>query len=65
MSFAEVSAEILKKNAKATATELVEAAVFPALQAAVKNTASPIDDVLLAALEAPLKAELLKLIASI
>ena len=59
-TFAEVAVNILKKKALEGATEIVSVAVFPALQKVVKDTATPIDDILLAALEAPLKAELLK-----
>lgn len=59
-TFAEVAVNILKKKAIEAATEIVSTAVFPALQKVVKDTATPIDDILLAALEAPLKAELLK-----
>ena len=59
---AQTATEILKKHAKSAAVELIAEAVFPTLQKVVKDTATPIDDILLAALEAPLKAELLKLI---
>lgn len=59
-TFAEVAVNILKKKAIEAATEIVSTAVFPALQKVVKDTSTPIDDILLAALEAPLKAELLK-----
>lgn len=57
--------EILKKHAKAMALELVEVAAIPALEAAVKNSATPIDDVVLAALKEPLKAALVELIAKV
>jgi len=61
----QVAVEILKKKAKEAAVELVSVAVFPALQKVVKESATPIDDVVFAALEAPLKAELLKLVEKI
>lgn len=57
--------EILKKNAKVTALELISVVAFPALEKVVKDSATPIDDVLLAALEAPLKAEILKQIEAL
>lgn len=65
MTLQEQALEIVKQKAKEAAVELVTVAVFPALQKVVKESATPIDDVLLAALEAPLKAELLKLIEKI
>lgn len=57
--------EIVKKHVKALLVELVVEAAFPALEKVVKESATPIDDVVLAALEAPLKAELLKQIEKI
>ena len=54
----ELALEILKKHAKALALELVEVAAIPALEEAVKKSATPIDDVVLAALKEPLKAAL-------
>jgi len=57
--------EILKKNAKVTALELISVVAFPALQKVVKDSATPLDDVLLAALEAPLKAEIIKQIEAL
>lgn len=54
--------EILKKHSKAMAIELIEAAIVPALEAAVKKSVTPVDDVLLAALKEPLRAELKQLI---
>lgn len=65
MSFAQEAGEILKKKAKEAAVEIVTVAVFPALQKVVKDSATPIDDVVLAALEAPLKEQLLKLVNGI
>lgn len=61
----QVAVEILKKKAKEAAVELVSVAVFPALEKVVKESATPIDDVVLAALKEPLKAELLKLVEKI
>lgn len=57
--------EILKKNAKVTALELISVVAFPALEKVVKDSATPLDDVLLAALEAPLKAEIIKQIEAL
>lgn len=57
--------EVLKKNGKNTATELVEICLFPALEKVVKESATPFDDVVLAALKEPLKAALLDLIGKI
>jgi hypothetical protein len=62
---AEVAAEVLKRKAKEAATEIVMAGLLPALKAAVIATATPWDDMLLANLEGPMKAELTKLIANI
>lgn len=60
-----IATEILKKKALETAKELVIAAAFPALEAAVAASENKIDDVVLAALEPTLKAELLKLLEKI
>jgi len=57
--------EVVKKHGKAMAAELISVVAFPALAKVVKDTATPIDDVLLAALEAPLKAEILKQIEAL
>lgn len=57
--------EVVKKHVKAMASELVSVVAFPALEKVVKESATPIDDVLLAALEAPLKAEILKQIEAL
>jgi len=53
---------IVKKHGVAMALELIEVAAIPALEAAAKKSATPIDDMLLAALKEPLKAELKKMI---
>lgn len=65
MTLQEQALEIVKKKVKEAAVELVSVAVFPALEKVVKESATPIDDVVLAALKEPLKAELLKLIEKI
>ena len=65
MTLQEQALEIVKQKAKEAAVELVTVAVFPALEKVVKESATPIDDVVLAALKEPLKAELLKLIEKI
>jgi len=65
MTLQEQALEIVKKKVKEAAAELVSVAVFPALEKVVKDSATPIDDVVLAALKEPLKAELLKLIEKI
>lgn len=59
----EAAKEILIKHAKAAALELVEACALPALEEAVKNTATPMDDLVVAALKEPLKKALLDLIS--
>lgn len=62
MSFAQEAGLILAKKAKEAALEIVTVAVFPALKKAVLESSSPIDDVVLAALEEPLKKALLDLV---
>lgn len=57
--------EITVKHGKAMASELLVECAFPALEAAVKESATQIDDVVLATLEAPLKAQLLAMIEKI
>lgn len=57
--------EILIKNGKQTALELASVALFPALEAAVKASATPIDDVVLAALEQPLKDAFTKFVSGL
>lgn len=58
MSFVEDVKPILVSHAKDMVKEVLAVAVFPALAKAVKESASPIDDVVLAALEIPLKKAL-------
>ena len=53
------------KHAKALALDMVVVVAFPALKQVVKESASPIDDMVLAALEEPLKKALLDLIDKI
>lgn len=65
MSFAQDAGAILLKKAKEAGLEIVEVAVFPALQKVVKDSATPIDDVVLAALEAPLKKALIDLVSGL
>jgi hypothetical protein len=60
-----IYSDILKKHAKALAMDMVLVALLPALEAAAKKSASPIDDVVLAALKQPLQDEILKLIEKI
>jgi hypothetical protein len=57
--------EIVKKHGKQMAIELVAVAAIPALEAAVKKSATPIDDVVVAALKEPLKEALIKLIEEV
>lgn len=52
-------AEIAKKHAKAMAVELIEEVAVQALEEAVKKSATPMDDVVVAALKEPLKKALL------
>lgn len=62
MAFVDDAKMVLVKHAKALAADLGEVAIFPALEKAVKESQSPIDDVVLAALEQPLKDAYKKLI---
>lgn len=65
MTVQEQALAIVVKKAKEAAVELITVAVIPALEKVVKDSATPIDDVVLAALKEPLKAELLKLVEKI
>lgn len=64
--FKEVLEASAKKHlvpaAKAMALELVLEAAIPALEQAVAKSSTPIDDVVVAALKAPLKQALVELI---
>ena len=53
--------EIMMKHAKAMGQELAVEVAFPALKKVVQDTKTPLDDVLLSALEAPLKQAILDL----
>lgn len=64
-SITEAMLEIVKKHGKVMALELVEAAAIPALEEAVKKSATPIDDMVVAALKEPLKQALKDLIEKI
>ena len=55
MTAQEQALEILKKHGKQMAIELLTLAAWPAIEKSVKDSATPIDDVVLAALEAPVK----------
>lgn len=65
MTVQEQALAIVVKKAKEAAVELITVAVIPALEKVVKDSPTPIDDVVLAALKEPLKAELLKLVEKI
>lgn len=54
--------EIAKKHGKEMAKEIVNTALFPALQKLAADTPNKFDDALLVALGEPLKAELIKAI---
>lgn len=56
---------ILIKNAKTMAKELVAEVIFAALKEAAKKSETPIDDAIVAALEAPLKNTAIALIDKI
>lgn len=62
MSFAQGAGLVLAKKAKEAALEIVSMQVFPALKKVVAESPSPIDDVVLAALEEPLKKALIDLV---
>ena len=53
------------KHGKAMAMEMVDSVLVQALEAAAKNSASPIDDMVVAALKEPLKKAILDLIAKV
>ena len=57
--------EIVKKHGKQMAIELIDAVLLQALQDAVKASATPIDDIVLAALQEPLKQALKDLIGKL
>jgi hypothetical protein len=53
------------KYGKEMVSEMLVEVAFPALEQVVKDSATPIDDVVLAALEAPLKAKILEMLAAV
>lgn len=57
--------DIAIKHGVGMAEELVVELAFPALEQVVKESSSPIDDVVLAALEEPLKKALLDALAKL
>lgn len=65
MEFKDEALKILVKHGKSMLIEVVEMAVVPALEDAAKKSATPIDDLAIAALKQPLidaiKAQLEKL----
>lgn len=56
---------IALKHSKEMAKELVSEIVFEALKIAAKKSPTPVDDAIIAVLEAPLKAAALELIEKI
>jgi len=64
-SLQEAALDILKKHGKAMSMELVAELVVPALEKAAKDSATPIDDLVVAALKEPLKKALLDLLAKV
>ncbi len=65
MDYKEAGLEILKAHGKAAASELIDQVLGPALEEAVKKSATLIDDAVLAALEPALKQALKDAIAKI
>ena len=57
--------EIAKRHGKAMALEMVAECAIPALEEAAKNSATPVDDMLIAALKEPLKAALIGLLGKV
>jgi len=57
--------EIAKKHGKAMAVEMVDQVLFIALDEVVAKSATPIDDVVLAALKEPLKKALIEALQKI
>lgn len=62
---AQKAKEIVLKHGKAMGEELLVEVAFPALKQVVADTKSPIDDVVLMALEEPLKKAILDLLAKV
>lgn len=57
--------EIAKKHGKAMAIEMIDQVLFIALDEVVAKSATPIDDVVLAALKEPLKKALIEALQKI
>lgn len=57
--------EIVLGHAKQSAKEIILSVAYPALEKVVKESSTPIDDLVLAAMGEKLKEELLKLIEQI
>ena len=57
--------EIAKKHGKAMAIEMIDQVLFSALDEVVAKSATPIDDVVLAALKEPLKKSLIEALQKI
>lgn len=58
-------AEVVKKHGKEMAKEIVLEVIFVAVEQAVKESKNPIDDMVLASLEGPIKQKALELIEKI
>jgi hypothetical protein len=65
MELQQVALEIVKKHGKAMALEMIAELAIPALEEAAKKSATPIDDLVVAALKNPLKEALLEMIEKI
>ena len=65
MNVGQELAAIAIKHGKAMAIEMVEQVAIEALEKAVKDSATPIDDMVVAALKEPLKKALLDLLGKI
>ena len=61
----DLAKEVALKHGKALANEMLDIVIVPALEAAVAKSATPIDDVVIAALKAPLKLDLIDLFEKI
>ena len=65
MDAGQVAKELALKHGKALAADLINLVVFEALDEAAKKSATPYDDIALAALKQPLKEALLAAIEKI
>jgi hypothetical protein len=61
----DLAKEIALKHGKALAVEMLEIVLIPALEKAVQKSATPIDDVVIAALKQPLKDAVKELLEKI